>query len=294
VEVPNVAVRVGIQLYSVRQSMGRDPFRTLERLTGLGFRNIEAANHNADADDGIGFGVPARDLRAMLDRLGMDIVGCHINPLSLDRVPRILDYHRELGNTQVGCDIEFFPYGDVDYILRRAELFNDIGELCRERGMRFYYHNHYQEFQFVDGRTVYDLIMENTDPDLVFVEMDTYWMARGGQDPVAMMKKYSDRLILLHQKDFPASAPQPLVMFDGIVDRNAPITMETFLETKEPLCFTEIGTGVMSIQAIIDTANECPNFEYLLLEQDHSQLDELASVERSRTEFDRYAGISWD
>lgn len=289
-----MSVRVGIQLYSVRTSMGKDPHRTLERLAELGFTHLEGANHHADTDDGIGFGMPARDLRGILDRLGMDIVGCHINPLNLDRLPHILDYHEELGNTRVGCDIEFFPYADMDYVIRRADFFNDIGELCRARGMRFYYHNHYQEFQVLDGQTVYDLIMEHTDPGLVFVEMDTYWMARGGQDPVTLMKKYRDRLILLHQKDFPLDAPQPLVMFEGIVDRNAPITMETFLETKDPRCFTEIGTGTMSIQEIIDTARDCPNFEYLLLEQDHSQLDELASVEHSRTAFDRYTGVSWD
>jgi sugar phosphate isomerase/epimerase len=288
-----VSVRVGIQLYSVRTSMSRDPHRTLERLAALGFTHLEGANHHAETDDGIGFGVPAGDLRATLDRHGMDIVGCHINPLNPGRLPEILDYHEELGNTQVGCDIEFYPYADMDYILRRAEFFNEIGELCRARGMRFYYHNHYQEFQVVEDRTVYDLIMEHTDPGLVFLEMDTYWMARGGQDPVTLMKRYADRLILLHQKDFPRDAPQPLVMFEGIVDRNAPITMETFLATKDPRCFTEIGTGIMAIQEIIDTALDCPNFDYLLLEQDHSQLDELASVERSRTAFDRYTGISW-
>ena len=289
-----MSVRVGIQLYSVRQSMARDPYRTLERLAELGYRNFEGANHNARTDDGIGFGVPAKELRATLDRIGMQVVGCHINPLDPQRLPTVLDYHRELGNTQIGCDIEFYPYGDLDYVLRRAEFFNHVGELCRERGMRFYYHNHYQEFQLVDGRAVYDLVMANTDPELVFVEMDTYWMMRGGQDPVAMIEKYRDRLVLLHQKDFPRDAPQPAVMFDGPVDRDAPITIDSFLETKDPLCFTEIGTGVMPIQDIIDAAGRCPNFEYLLLEQDHTQLDELDSVKRSRGEFDRYTGISWD
>src|SRR4029078_5346910 len=93
-----------------------------------------------------------------------------------------------LGTTQFGCDIEFFPYGDRDYVLRRAELFNKGGELARERGMRVYYHNHFQEFQRNGEDYVYDLILANTDPNLVKLEMDTYWMYRGGTDPSRGMK----------------------------------------------------------------------------------------------------------
>lgn len=289
-----MSLSVGIQLYSVRESMQRDAYGTLERLAGLGFHAIEAANHHADTDDGVGFGISADSLRGTLDRHRLRVVGCHINPLQLDRLPYILDYHRELGNTQVGCDIEFYPYDDLDYVLRRADFFNRVGDLCRQWGMRFYYHNHYQEFQRINGKTVYELIMENTEPELVFVEMDTYWMARGGQDPAEMMRRYSDRLILIHQKDFPHNAPQPLVMFDGVIDPNAEITMQTFLDTKSPECFTEIGTGTLPIRDIIDAAGDCPNLEYLLLEQDHSSTDELTSVARSRAALEEYPGLTFD
>lgn len=287
-----MSVRVGVQLYSVREALRQDPFGTLERVAALGFHAVEAANHHADTDDGVGFGVDAKSLKNSLDQLGISIVGCHLSPLRLDRLPIVLDYHLELGNTQIGCDIEFFPYDDPDYILRRAEFINQVGALCRERGMRFYYHNHYQEFQRINGQTVYEVIMENTDPELVFVEMDTYWMARGGQDPIAMMRKYADRLILLHQKDFPANANQPLVMYDGVVDPEANIDLQKFLDTKDPECFTEIGSGVLPIQEIINAAGECPHLEYLLVEQDHSQTDELTSLATSRAALERYSGLT--
>ncbi|HEX3302484.1 MAG TPA: sugar phosphate isomerase/epimerase [Thermomicrobiales bacterium] len=289
-----MTVRIGLQLYSVRNSLARDPWGTLARLAEAGFTHLEAANHHARTDPGVGFGVAASELRAQLANLGLSIIGCHINPLELDNLPRALDYQAELGNTQFGCDIEFFPYGDRDYVLRRAEMFNKVGELARERGMRFYYHNHFQEFQRIGDDYVYDLILENTDPDLVKLELDTYWMYRGGQDPIKWMHKCADRVILVHQKDFPADAPQPLNLYDGVVSPTENIDMAVFEERKDPRCFTEIGTGVLPIQRILDAAGALPAVDYLILEQDHTAMDEIESVRTSRNAFaSNFTGISW-
>ncbi len=290
-----MSVPVGLQLYSVRDALSHDPWGTLERLAEVGFTHLEAANHNARNDPGVGFGVEAAELRARLADLGLAIVGCHINPLDVDILPRALDYQAELGNTQFGCDIEFYPYGDRDYVLRRAEVFNRVGELARERGMRFYYHNHFQEFQRIGDEYVYDLILDNTDSDLVKLEVDTYWMYRGGQDPIAWMEKCADRVVLLHQKDFPADAPQPLDMFDGVVSPTENIDMAVFMERKDERCFTEIGTGVLLIQDIIDAAGKLPHLDYLILEQDHTAMDEIDSVRTSRQAFtSSFTGVSWN
>jgi len=287
-------VQIGLQLYSVRRSLARDPWTTLAEIAGAGFTRLEAANHNALHDPGVGFGVRAPELRERLSDLGLSIVGCHINPLQLGILPRALDYQAELGNRQIGCDIEFYPLGDRDYVLRRCDAFNRIGELARERGMRFYYHNHFQEFQRLDGDCVYDLILANTDPDLVYLEVDTYWVYRGGQDPLEWITRYADRVILLHQKDFPADAPQPLDLYDGVVDPTENIDMTVFEDRLEPLCFTEIGTGVLPIQDIITTAGTLPNLEYMLLEQDHTTLSEIDSIARSHDYFSaRFTGITW-
>ena len=265
-------VRIGLQLFSVRKSLAEDPWRTLAAVAEAGFTRLEAANHNALNDPGVGFGVEAPELRYQLGNLGLSIIGCHINPLDLDILPRALDYQAELGNTQFGCDIEFYPYGDRDYVLRRCETFNQVGELARARGMRFYYHNHFQEFQRFGDDYVYDLILENTDPDLVKLEIDTYWMYRGGQDPIEWMNRCADRVILLHQKDFPADAPQPLNLYDGVVSPTENIDMAVFEDRKDKRCFTEIGTGVLPIQSILDAAAALPNLDYLILEQDHTTL----------------------
>ena len=290
-----MTVRVGLQLYSVRNTLARDPWGTLEELAGAGFTHLEAANHHARTDPGVGFGVSAPELRARLAELGLSIIGCHINPLDLAILPRALAYQAELGNTQFGCDIEFFPYGDRDYVLRRCETYNTVGARAREHGLRFYYHNHFQEFQRFGDDLVYDLILENTDPDLVKLEMDTYWMYRGGQDPIPWMEKCADRIILLHQKDFPADAPQPLNLYDGVVSPTENIDMAVFDDRKDERCFTEIGTGILPIQAIIDAAGALPHLEYLILEQDHTALDEIDSVRTSREAFaTKFTGISWD
>ena len=285
---------VRLQLYSVRNTLAQDPWGTLAQIAEAGFKHLEAANHNARNDAGVGFGVGAAEFRSRLDELGMSIVGCHINPLDLDILPAALDYQAELGNIQFGCDIEFYPYGDIDYVMRRCEVFNEVGRLAKERGMRFYYHNHFQEFQRFGDDFVYDLILENTDPDLVKLELDTYWMYRGGQDPIAWLEKCGDRVVLLHQKDFPADAPQPLNLYDGVIDPNENIDRALFRDRKDTRCFTEIGTGVLPIQAIIDAASALPSIDYLILEQDHTAMDEIESIKTSRDAFaTRFSGISW-
>lgn len=288
-------IRIGIQLYSVRQALASDPWGTLEMLASSGFTYLEAANHNALTDPGVGFGVSAADMRSKLEELGLSIVGCHINPLDLSILPRALEYQAELGNTRFGCDIEFYPYGDRDFVLRRAEIFNRVGELAKQHGMEFYYHNHFQEFQRFGNEFVYEIVLENTDPNLVKLELDTYWIYRGGQDPLEWMQRYADRVVLLHQKDFPKESPQPLNLYDGVVGAEENIDMAVFDDRKDERCFVEIGTGILPIQDIIEAARNLPNLEFLILEQDHTALDEIESVRTSRQAFvNSFTGTRFD
>lgn len=288
-----MAVDIGIQLFSVRNSLARDPAGTLDALIDLGFTRFEGANHQAATDDGIGYGIDVGFLAELIKNRGVEVIGCHINPLDLGRIPQVLDFHQQIGNPRIGCDIEFYPYGDVDYVKRRAEFMNAIGRLCAERGMEFYYHNHFQEFQRFGDVTVYELLLSHTDPDLVKFEMDTYWAYRGGADPLEWFAEHPDRYILIHQKDFPDNAAQPLNLYDGVVDMDAPITMELFQSVALPETFTEVGTGILPIQQIIDAVDALPAFRYVLLEQDHSSRDELDSVRISRDAFSGYRNVAW-
>lgn len=289
-------IKLGVQLFSVRESMRKDPYSTIERLAQIGFKNLEGANGKPDVDPGIGFDmtVSAEGLRRRLDSMGVKIVGNHISNLNFDVLERVLEFHKTLGNRQIGCDIVFFPYGDMDYVKERCEFYNKVGEKCAEYGMRFYYHNHFQEFQRFapGGQTIYDFIMEHTDPELVKIELDTFWVARAGLDPVEYIRKYKDRLILLHQKDFVKNAAQPLNVFDGVADMKANIDNAYFQSVKDTRNFTEIGTGILPIQDYINAAKEAPHLEYILLEQDYTQLGELESVEKSMEGFSKLFGIN--
>jgi sugar phosphate isomerase/epimerase len=286
--------RIGLQLYSVRNSLAKDSWETLKEVARAGYHYVEAANHRARTDPGVGFGVKAPELKERFSDLGLSIVGCHINPLDIAIIPRALDYQMALGNKQIGNDIEFYPYGDRDHVLQRCELFNKIGDLAKRRGMRFYYHNHFQEFQRFGDKFVYEIIAEKTDPSLVFFEMDTYWMYRAGQNPLDWMKRLQERVVLLHQKDFPATCPQPMNLYEGVIDRNKNIDLELFMKNKHPLCFTEIGTGILPIQSIIDAANKLPRFEYMLLEQDLTQMSQLDSIRSSKKAFtSKFSSVSF-
>lgn len=288
-----MAVEIGIQLYSVRDALAADPRATLNALADLGFTRFEGANHRARTEDGIGFGIPADFLADLMRERGVEIIGCQINPLELDRLPQVLDFQEKIGNPRIGCDIEFYPYGDVEFVKRRAEFFNVVGRQAAERGMSFFYHNHFQEFQRFGDRTVYDLLLEYTDPELVAFELDTYWAYRGGADPLQLFRDHGERFVMIHQKDFPKDHPLPLNVFDGILAPDATITMKTFDEVVKPADFTEVGTGILPIQEIIDAVDTLPNFKYVLLEQDYAPGLELDSVTISRDAFTRYKNVDW-
>jgi sugar phosphate isomerase/epimerase len=288
-----MAIQLGIQLYSVRDALAADPEGTLHALADLGFTRLEGANHRALTEDGIGFGIPADFLARIMDERGIEIIGCQINPLDLDRLPAVLEFQQKIGNRRIGCDIEYYPYGDVEYVKRRAAFFNEVGRVAAERDMQFFYHNHYQEFQRFGDATVYELLMEYTDPELVSFELDTYWAFRGGADPVELFRTYPERFILSHQKDFPAGAARPLNMFDGTVAPDANIDRDLFISLEKPEEFAEVGTGILPIQDVIDAADALPNFAYMLLEQDYAAGSELDSVRTSRAAFDRYDNVQW-
>jgi len=287
-----MAIPIGIQLYSVRNSLAADPEGTLNALADMGLTRLEGANHRALTEDGIGFGISADFLAEIMRDRGIEIIGCQINPLGLDRLPTILDFQQKIGNTRIGCDIEFYPYGDLEYVKRRADFFNQVGRVAAERDMEFFYHNHFQEFQRFGDKTVYELLMEYTDPDLVKFELDTYWAYRGGVSPIDLFEQYPERFVMSHQKDFPADAARPLNLFDGPLAADASIDMPLFLELEEPAEFAEVGTGILPIQDIIDAASKLPNYEYMLLEQDFASGEELDSVRTSLEAFKRYENIA--
>ena len=286
-----MALKVGIQLYSVRELMKQDPIKTIYQVADAGYKYLEAANHNALEDQGIGFGVSAEELKKVLDDAGAKVVSAHIYPFNMENYKKVIEYNQKIGNATVIYPMEYFS--SRDDVMRKVEMYEQMGKIAAEEGMTFLYHNHYHEFQEFDGETVMDAIVNNTDPAHVNLELDTYWTLRGGVDPVEAMKHFGTRIKKLHQKDLVKDSKNPVNMFD-IVGKYTIIDQKLWVGTKCNDDFTEIGYGCMDIQSIIDTANKIGSMDYIILEQDATKLNQLDSVKRSMEGFHKFGGIVWE
>ena len=284
-----MAMKVGIQLYSVRDEMAKDPINAIRTVAGLGYKNLEFASSKADTDPGVGFGVDADTMNALLAETGAKLISGHVRPINEDTIDALIEYHKKVGTKYIGQSSDF--YKSYEHLLERCEYYNWVGKKLAENGMQFLVHNHYHEFQKINGREVLYHIMDNTDPNYVSFELDTFWAMRGGMDPIEVMKTLGSRLKLVHQKDFSKTSTTPINLWT-IKDPEVLISQETFGGAAQPTDFCEIGTGIMDIQSIIDAANEL-GAEYILLEQDATQLTQLESVEISMNAFKKFEGLDW-
>lgn len=304
-----MALKIGIQTYSVRNHMAKDPVETLRQVAKAGYHYVEFANHNAIEDDGIGFDQPAEKIKATLDGIGVKTAGCHVYPGIATGVvtgnetnddyeedytkvnfDKIFKYQETLGNRNLSMAMVLFS--SRDDVLRKCEQFNAAGKRCHDNGFVLHYHNHYEIGQHFDGKTVFEMIAENTDPNYISFQIDTFWALRGGLDPVELFQKYGKRVRLLHQKDFSKEIGEPINIFK-FVDENKVIDYTTFSQVVKPESFTEIGTGTIDIQRIIDAAEKYTAAEYMVLEQDFSKYDEIESINISMNSFKRFQGVEF-
>ncbi|MFC5407472.1 sugar phosphate isomerase/epimerase family protein [Cohnella soli] len=274
--------QIGLQAYSVREQWDKDIIGTLERLAAIGYKNLELAVAN-DGGDILTGGLTADKLRIQLDRLGMKAVSTHVYPLDNDNWDRIIAFNETVGSTAIVYPIHFFSsLRDVQDLSCNM---NKWGEICRNNDMDFYFHNHFHEFQPMDGQTIMDRLLNTTDENLVKIELDTYWALRGGVDPIEYLRKLGSRCDLLHQKDIPATT-NPVNMFE-ILRKDEIITEERFSELWKVDDFTEIGDGVMNIRDILDEVRKLGFAKYVFVEQDMTRMPALDSVERSYMNFSK-------
>lgn len=167
--------------------------RTLRTVASIGYREVELAGS---------FGHPPDELRGLLDELGLAAPAAHHG---LDefrgRLDGLLEDARVLGHRYLV--LPWLPESDrtLDGYRRLAAEMNRIGEACRAAGFRLAYHNHAFEFERVEGVTPFDLLLAETDPALVRMELDLYWLAEGGGDPFAYFEAHPGRFELWHVKD---------------------------------------------------------------------------------------------
>ncbi len=188
---------LGVQLYSVRGAMrGGDVAGTLARVRALGFREVELAGT---------YGLSAAAFRAMLDRAGLRATSMHVGYERLrDSLPAVVAEAHALGVPNVGVAWIPHPGGAFTVAEARAAAadFDRWGRALRAEGLTFFYHTHGYEFQpGPDGVVPFDVLMRETDPAAVHYEMDVFWAALPGQDPVALLRRYPGRWALMHLKD---------------------------------------------------------------------------------------------
>lgn len=189
----------GIQLYTLRTVMEKDPEPVLQQLAQIGYREVEMAGR---------YGKSAAEFRAMLDRAGLRAPSTHIplDQLSGAALDQTIADAKVLGNDWIVCpwlDESLRTPAGFD---RLVDLLNQAGQRVHAAGLRFAYHNH--NFEFVplpNGMLPYDTLLARTDADHVKMEMDLYWITKAGKDPIAYMTRYPGRITMVHVKDMDAA-----------------------------------------------------------------------------------------
>ena len=197
-----------IQLYSVRDDIKADYTGTIAAVAEMGYTGVEAAGYN----DGKFYDMSPADFKKSIEDAGMTVLSSHAGRPLADPAAdtnweetcawwdTAIQAHKEAGMKYLVVAWIPTPKTLVD-LQAYCDYFNQIGEKCNAAGIRFGYHNHNFEFTEIEGEMMYDYMINNTDPDKVFYQMDVYWVGQGGQDPVAYMNKYPGRFEILHIKD---------------------------------------------------------------------------------------------
>jgi len=204
----------GIQLYTVRSDMGKDPAGTLKAIAGMGYRYVEHANYINRKF----YGYPAQDFKKLLNDLGLKMLSGHTVMQRAHWDEGKNDFTDAWKYTvedaaTVGQELVISPSLEksmrktYDDMMRYMDVFNKSGELCKRSGMRFGYHNHNFEFmEKLNEKLLYDIILDSTDPLLVAQQLDIGNLYGTGANALEIVKKHPGRFVSLHVKDEIASA----------------------------------------------------------------------------------------
>jgi len=185
--------KIGIQLYTVRDQMKADFEGTLARIAQIGYKEVEFAGY---------FDRSPADVRAILERNGLAAPATHMMSDNPDGWKKAIDLSKAVGHTYLVAPwIPQEKRMTLDGWKRVAEEFNRVGQMAKDVGIQFAYHNHDVEFPKMEGQVPYDVLLQSTDPKLVQLEIDLYWITKGGQDPLAYFARWPGRIPLVHVKD---------------------------------------------------------------------------------------------
>lgn len=252
-----VPQKIGLQLYTLRNEMGKDAKGTLAKVAAQGYKTVETFGYG----DHKWFGLNVAELRSTLKANGLSTPSGHSFPASLflqngweeKWKPAVEDAKA------VGQEFIVIPWleeqyrNDINNFKKIAAALSKAGGICKNTGIKLAYHNHDFEFAPLAGTTGYDVLLKETDPKLVFFEMDIYWVSKAGKDPLALFAKHPGRFAMWHVKDM-----------DNTPQKN----------------FTEVGNGVINYKKIFNYAKQS-GMKYFFVEQDQCPGEPLASTAKS-------------
>ena len=252
---------VCIQLYSLRTildgvnkdgKVSESYTKLLKDLADMGYTSVETANY----DNGKFYGRTPQQFKEDCEKAGLKVLSAHTNRGLSDQELASGDFteamkwwkqciadHKAAGMEYIVCPWMGVPKTMKD-LLTQCKYLNEIGKLCKQSGIKFGYHNHSHEFQKVEGKTMYDVMLENTDPEYVFFEMDVFWTVWGQNSPVNYFKKYPGRFKMFHIKDYREIGQSGMVGYDAIFNNADKAGMENFVVELEQSEAPSIVDGV--------------------------------------------------
>jgi sugar phosphate isomerase/epimerase len=200
---------IGLQLYSLRddvKTLGIE--KVIEKVAQMGYTKVELAGYK----DGLIYGMEPLQFKKMANKKGLQLTSSHVvrkltkNPeADTEFWSQAIKAHTILGVKYI--IMPAYPFNKkkpvtMEDVVKTCKYFNKVGKMVADAGMQFGFHNHALEFtNTIDGKPLYDLMLEKSDPQNVVFQMDVYWVKEGGYDPIDYLKKYSGRFPLLHIKD---------------------------------------------------------------------------------------------
>jgi len=227
----------GLQLFTLRDVIADNPRDVIGQLADFGYKQIESY----EGPMGMYWGMGNTGFKTFLDELGLTMISSHANVF--DDFERKADKAAEIGVRYLICPSirgRIGSEGTLDDYRRMADTFNEIGQVAKNAGISFAYHNHAYSFHEMEGEIPQRVLMDNTDPDLVEYQMDIYWVVAGGHDPEEWIRAHPNRFTSSHVKD----------MING-----------------DHIESTVLGTGMIDFPPILSLAKE-NGMKYFIVEQE--------------------------
>ena len=240
-----------VQMYSARSILNHDNYADiLKEIAAMGYTAVEAASY--DGDNGLIYGDTPEVFKQKVEAAGMKVLSAHVSRgLSREELDsgdltaalawwdKCIEVHKKAGMEYIVT-----PWMGLQETLKDLQVYcdylNEVGRRCKAAGIKYGYHNHAYEFEKVEDQVMYDYMLQHTDPELVFFQMDVYWAVIGKASPVDYFKRYPGRFKMLHIKDEWEVGQSGMVGFDAIFKNAELAGLENFVVEIERYSYEDI------------------------------------------------------